>query len=206
MINLVKRLFFKKKESMVNRDDSIDYIEQALFIGRMAQEAGRYDDAIDNYNLVLQHRKDMPYDYFFRGTVKEDMGDYQGACEDYASAINLKNDDWRFYFNRAVMYIHLEEYYLAKVDLDKACELEPDAYEPLMRRGALLYHLYKNIYCIEDFDSALRIKPDEPSLYLMKARALVETCRFSEGREVLLEGLANCDNNEDILECLRALE
>lgn len=95
--------------------------------GISLHDAGRYDDAINQYNLALQSRPEFASAYNNRGNSFAFKRDFQQALKDQAKAIEIDPGYGRAWFNRAVTHFQLGNLQQAFYDLEQA---EKKGYRP----------------------------------------------------------------------------
>ena len=72
-----------------------EYFEQ----GFAKQLAEKYEEAIKNYNKVLELDKDFERAYVQRAYCRGKLEDYEGAIEDYKTGLSLNPNDPKTYYN-----------------------------------------------------------------------------------------------------------
>ena len=82
-------------------------IDQYFYIGRSRIYFGNYVSAIENLNIVIKLRPNLPEPYYFRGMAKHYIDDYRGAKNDYDKALDIKP-----FYPEAYMYRGMANYEL----------------------------------------------------------------------------------------------
>jgi protein O-mannosyl-transferase len=88
--------------------------------GISLHDVGRYDEAIQQYNLALQARPEFASAYNNRGNSHAFKRDFQSALADQTRAIELDPGFGRAWFNRAVTHFQLGRLQEAMHDLEQA--------------------------------------------------------------------------------------
>lgn len=119
--------------------DSTDYTHMLTKAGVFAN-AGRLQEAINTYSIVLDANPEYELGYYHRGETKERMGDLEGALEDYTMLITLNPEDSYPYTVRGRLYKAMKKDDLARADFLKTIELD-EAKEPEERMSFYAHFL-----------------------------------------------------------------
>ena len=84
---------------------------------------GQYQDAIVDFEQVIQLQPDNADAYYNRGLAKEVLGQYQSALADFAMALRMQPDYALAYYNRGSTKVTQKLFKDALVDLRTALEL-----------------------------------------------------------------------------------
>ena len=95
--------------------------------GISLHDAGKFDEAINQYNLALQSRPEFASAYNNRGNSFAFKRDFQNALKDQSKAIEIDPGYGRAWFNRAVTHFQLGNLGQALNDLNEA---EKRGYKP----------------------------------------------------------------------------
>ncbi|MGI8893494.1 MAG: tetratricopeptide repeat protein [Bacteroidia bacterium] len=95
--------------------------------GIALHDAGKFDEAIMQYNLAIETRPSFATAYNNRGNSYAFKRDFQKALHDHTKAIELDPSYGRAWFNRAVTYFQLSNLQAAYNDLQQA---ERNGYKP----------------------------------------------------------------------------
>lgn len=137
--------------------------------GRIALYNNQYVEAIENFNVAIEYKKDPFEEYFYRGIAKYNLGDYRGAAYDFTRTLEIHPFYSRAYHYRGVTYSAIMEKGKAIDDLNKAMEFDPYNAEVLISRGAVFLRMGKLKKALLDFDEALLIDSNIPEAYLNRA-------------------------------------
>lgn len=85
---------------------------------------GRYDEAIDEFGVVIQLKRDYPNAYYNRAELYFEKESFPQAIDDYTKAIELVDNDARYYNGRAHARFMLNNFDTAVEDYTQAVTLE----------------------------------------------------------------------------------
>jgi len=122
MKNYDSALMDFNKVLLLNHDH--DIVEKVLNIRAYTYiNAGRYKDAITEYDLMIKQNPNKPDLYFLKGYAAFKSGDLEGSLTNNSKAIELKPDYKEAFFNRSQTYNYLQKYKEALEDAQKAKSL-----------------------------------------------------------------------------------
>ena len=136
------------------------------FRGRLALQDGKYQSAIEQFNILAKLDTNSYWAYFYRGIAKFNLGDLRGAQSDFDHSIRINPIFTNGYHYRAISESRFGEYDLALDDLQRAIELRPGNTGLYFSRGVTYFLSQRFDLAIEDFDKYLRFEKDDPSAYL----------------------------------------
>lgn len=136
------------------------------FRGRLALQDGKYQSAIEQFNILAKLDTNSYWAYFYRGIAKFNLGDLRGAQSDFDRSIRINPIFTNGYHYRAITESRFGEYDLALDDLQRAIELRPGNTGLYFSRGVTYFLSQRFDLAIEDFDKYLRFEKDDPSAYL----------------------------------------
>lgn len=136
------------------------------FRGRLALQDGKYQSAIEQFNILAKLDTNSYWTYFYRGIAKFNLGDLRGAQSDFDHSIRINPIFTNGYHYRAITESRFGEYDLALDDLQRAIELRPGNTGLYFSRGVTYFLSQRFDLAIEDFDKYLRFEKDDPSAYL----------------------------------------
>ena len=113
---------------------------------------GQYENAIQEFDKVIQLDPDYAVAYYNRGYSYNKLGQYQTAINDYTEAIQLNPDYADSYINRGNSYHYLGQHQTAINDYTKAIQLDPDYARAYYNRGLSYYDLGQ--YTLANADEA----------------------------------------------------
>ena len=140
--------------------------QQFFYRGQHLLFEGRYQQAIDNFNKLLQLDPSLHDAYFFRGIGKYNLGDFLGSRTDFDRAIQIHPIFTLAYHYRAITHSRLGDYEKALDDLKEAIALRP-GYNGLYFSRGVTYLLSQQFNkAEEDFNRFIRHEPRVSEAYL----------------------------------------
>ena len=136
------------------------------FRGRQALSDGRYAQAIDSFNILLQLDPSDYWTYFFRGIAKYNLGDLRGAKNDFEKSIQINPIFTSGYHYLGITESRFGNYEVALAHLQKAIELRPGTDGLYFSRGVTYFLSQQFEKAVSDFDRYIRKQPKDPSAYL----------------------------------------
>lgn len=140
--------------------------QQFFYRGQQLLFEGRYQQAIDNFNKLIQLDPELHEAYFFRGIGKYNLGDFLGARTDFDKALAIHPIFTLAYHYRAITHSRLGDYEKALADLQEAIDLRP-GYNGLYFSRGVTYLLSQQFKLAEqDFNRFIRHEPRVSEAYL----------------------------------------
>ncbi|HPJ82539.1 MAG: tetratricopeptide repeat protein [Bacteroidales bacterium] len=140
--------------------------QQFFYRGQHLLFEGRYQQAIDNFNKLIQLDPNLHEAYFFRGIGKYNLGDFLGARADFDKALSIHPIFTLAYHYRAITNSRLGDYENALADLQEAIDLRP-GYNGLYFSRGVTYLLSQQFKLAEeDFNRFIRHEPRVSEAYL----------------------------------------
>ena len=137
-----------------------------FFRGRQALADGKYAQAIENFNILLQLDQNDYLTCFFRGIAKYNLGDLRGAKADFDMAVQINPVFTSGYHYRGITESRFGNYDLALADLQTAIDLRPGSEGLYFSRGVTYFLSQQFELAVRDFDKYIRKQPKDPSAYL----------------------------------------
>jgi tetratricopeptide (TPR) repeat protein len=128
-------------------------------------KAGRYQEAIDEFDFALLLDPYFTLAYNNRGLAYINLKQYQRAIADFNYAIQLNPQLALAYKNRGVAYVNLKEYQRAIADYDRVTHLQSRHAEAYNLRGVAYFGLKEYQKAIADFNYAIQLNPQFASAY-----------------------------------------
>lgn len=151
--------------------------------GRTALSDGKYAQAIENFNILIQLDTTDYWSYFYRGIAKYNLGDLRGAQKDFDRSVTLDPVFTNGYHYRAITKSRFGEYDAALEDLQKAISLRPGLTGLYFSRGVTYFLSQRFDEAVKDFNRYIRKEPDDPGAYLNRGASylfLADTTRALE--------------------------
>lgn len=128
--------------------------------GNTKFKAGKYAEAVKDYDQVLKLDPDHVVTWTNRGIAKDRLLDYRGAIEDFTKAIAINPKYVMAYTSRGLSKYNLKDYKNALLDYNKAIELSPKDAKAYNNRGLVRYGLKDFTGAIADYNKAISLKAD----------------------------------------------
>jgi tetratricopeptide (TPR) repeat protein len=130
-----------------------------------AAQKGNLDEAITDWNEVIQLNPNNAKAYYNRGLAKADHHDPDGAMTDYNEAIQLDPKNGAAYNSRGYAKSQLGDLSGAILDYNQAIELDPKDPEAYNNRGNAKLALDDLNGAIADFNETIRLNPRHVHAY-----------------------------------------
>ena len=161
IIALILLLSVGSREACAQYDKDVFY-----YRGRQALADGKYAQAIENFNILLQLDKNDYWTCFFRGIAKYNLGDLRGAKADFDLAVQINPVFTSGYHYRGITESRFGNYDQALADLQKAIDLRPGTEGLYFSRGVTYFLSQQFDLAVNDFDRYIRKQPKDPSAFL----------------------------------------
>lgn len=145
----------------------------------------RLDEALADFNAVIELDPNYSEYYFDRGNLLRRMGRHEEALADYEQAMRLSPPYPEVYYNRGDLRAELGDVTGALADYDYVLELDPDHLDTLINRAALLCELEELDAARRDVDAGLALAPDNAHLRCLLGRLEMEAGRTEQARAAL---------------------
>ena len=153
--------------SVGSREACAQYDKDVFYYrGRQALADGKYAQAIENFNILLQLDKKDYWTCFFRGIAKYNLGDLRGAKADFDMAVQINPIFTSGYHYRGITESRFGNYDQALADLQKAIDLRPGSEGLYFSRGVTYFLSQQFDLAVNDFDRYIRKQPKDPSAFL----------------------------------------
>jgi tetratricopeptide (TPR) repeat protein len=126
---------------------------------------GRLDDALVDFDSVIELDPNYPDYYFDRADIKRRLGDLGGALADYDTAVPLAPAFFELHYNRADLRVEVGDIAGAITDLSYVVELEPDQLDARMNLVSLMLDAGELAEARSHVEEGLRLHPEEPRLF-----------------------------------------
>lgn len=141
---------------------------------------GRTDEAMSDYNRVLQLDPDLAEGYNSRGLLHWGSKHAEEALADYGKAIALNPRMAKGYNNRAIVYYHLGRYDEALADYARAIESSPEYAEAYYNRGNLYKAAKRYDEALADYSKAIELKAGFVEAYINRGLTYDSMKRYKE--------------------------
>ncbi len=143
-------------------------------------EAGRLEDAVARFDMVIARVPGAAAPYVCRGDALQLLQRFEDAIESYDRAIALDGDVPEIYVNRGVALHSLGKFDAALVSTDRAIALDPGYAEAWSNRGNALRKLHRHDEALQSYARAIALRPDFADAYVNRAGAFEELDRAAE--------------------------
>jgi tetratricopeptide (TPR) repeat protein len=139
--------------------------------GRVYAALGRLEEALADFDTVIELDPNYPDYYFDRADIRRQLGDRRGALADYDHATTLTAPFHELHYNRADLLVDLDDRDGARRELAYVIELEPDQLDARVNLVGLLIEDGETEAAQSYTDEGLRLHPNDPRL--LHARGLL---------------------------------
>lgn len=171
-------------------------------------DQGKYDEAIAEFQKVLQSDPNLAPVHYNLGVAYERKNQPADAQAQYQEAIRLKPDFGEAYLSLGNSYLAEKKSDKAMEAFSKAAELMPDNYDAFYNLGASCSNLSKYPEAEAAFRKATQIKPNEPIAHYLLGMALYGQSKNAEAKvefQKYLELNPNAADRKDVEELLNSL-
>jgi tetratricopeptide (TPR) repeat protein len=168
-------------------------------------EAGRYHDALADYDAVLKTVPDHVASHYGRGKALWRTGDLVGAKVAFDKAVVLGPDNVRALFNRGYFRMELEDFAGAVEDFSRVIALDPKNVSAYVNRGNAYSGLKNLENALSDYDAAQQLNPDHVSIYRGRGRVYQMRRNFDLARADYEQGLKLVPTDEWLKNALAGL-
>jgi len=122
-------------EESVWAEDLVAQVVVFFYRGNAYADLNRYEEAVADYDRVIQINQQHAEVYNNRGIVYADLGQYEQTIADYDRAIQINPQFAEAYNNRGIAYRNLGQSEQAIADYDHAIQINPQFAEAYSNRG-----------------------------------------------------------------------
>lgn len=153
----------------LDRNDEL--IQAILARGVAFRTLGRYEEAIETLNLILEADPLNAKLLEVRGDTYIISKRFEEAVADYSKALELSPDDSRLLAKRGEAYRQADRYDEALIELNRSLNIDPNYATALTSRGLALQMLKRFNEALCDLNRAIELKPGDP--LVLGARGLL---------------------------------
>ena len=161
----------------------------AVMRGRVAAQAGRYQDAAQEFRRALAVRPESVEARVDLGSVLFRMGDRSGAMEQFREALRLDPGNVTAHFNLGALLAEGSERDEARAHLEAAVAGRPDDAEARRLLARALRDDGRLPEALAQYRRAVELAPGDEAARLGEAETLVRLGRYGEARRRLDEAL-----------------
>lgn len=152
--------------------------------------AGKYDEALKDFNRAIEINPKSDEAFFLRGNLYATRANYDKAIRDFSTAIELNSENASFYYERARSYSSKDELILLLDDSNTAIRLNPELAQAYYQRGVGSYMLREKEKALKDWKKVVELATREIETisnnecqydnYLLRAIVYKATGNFSQ--------------------------
>ncbi len=142
--------------------------------GDLYYRTGSYDNAIRDFNKVLQINPGDEAALNNRGSTWFAKKNYQKAIQDYSESLKINPENGQTYHNRSLIRLEQGNYELSIRDSSEAIRINPGNYYAYINRGSARFGLGEIDKAIEDYTKAISINPENSGAYYNRSVVLLE--------------------------------
>jgi len=161
---------------VISKDQTI--YEAYINRGNALKNENKNNQALADFNKVIELNPKYALAYYNRGTVFEDEKKYDLALADYNKAIELNPVFSPAYNNRGNLFANINNYDQALTDFNKAIKLNPDYSQAYNNRGNLFVNTNKIDQALADFSKAVELNPGNAKAYNNRGNVLVNKKKY----------------------------
>ncbi|WP_425476390.1 tetratricopeptide repeat protein [Paraflavitalea speifideaquila] len=148
--------------------------EQLLYKANLLSQAGKFDQAIDIYTVVIKSNDQIQLAWYERGLAYQATRKYGQALADYDRVMALKTQDTRYGGEGSKMQVNFNEAFFQRAQVKFYVDSLESAYADFQ---TLLVSNYKNASCLL-WQGAILVKKGEQDSacpFFIKAKTLAAT-------------------------------
>ncbi len=139
--------------------------------GHNSFNRGKYDYAMEYYNLALKYDEQRAEAYLGRGAIWLKKKDYDRAIINFTEALAINSSYASAYFNRALALEEKGNFDSAIADCSKGLDIDQSNDMPYLLRGDIWTEKGNYERAIDDYTNALRINPISDRAYSSRANS-----------------------------------
>lgn len=152
--------------------------------GSMCAQAGKFAEAIDNYQRAIQIKPDFALGYLNLGTVLQKQGKFDDAIAQFNKTLELKPDCIEAYGKLGNLLIGREKFDEAIAQYQKVIQMQPDAVEAHFNFGTALLEQGKIYQAIAAFQKVLELQPNNAEAYSNLGVAIYRQFKQTDRRNI----------------------
>lgn len=164
---------------------------------------GKYEEALKDFNFVLNAHPDHADSYFNRAIVNENLQDYSSAIKDYTQAIALQPNFLMAYHYRGMVRFKMEDLYGALSDFTKALDLGRGVSMEIKQakefglnssglffcRAAVYQKLGEYDKAVADYSQSLLIDPSNAKAYFNRGAAYIKLAEYKKAQQDMIRAV-----------------
>jgi tetratricopeptide (TPR) repeat protein len=148
--------------------------------GQLKAEAGRNEEAIQDFNEAIQADGKRWRAFHNRGVLLAQAGEFEKAFDDFNQTIEFKPNFSKAYSNRGALFVVAGNLQAAAEDYDEAIQLDPQL--AIAHRGyARACHLMGDLeQAMRLYDRAVELNPQDAYAIASRADVMTDIGRYEE--------------------------
>ena len=134
--------------------------EAYMNLGITYSDMGRYDKAVENFELAVTHFEQTHEAYYGLGQVREQMGDFDKAIDAYKLALKENSRFGAAHFRIGTIYNKQSKRSDAVNHLEKSLQIDPTNADAYYQLGQTYLALDQKLKAEKAFRGALALVPD----------------------------------------------
>ncbi len=135
---------------------------------------GKFDEAVADFNLVIQADSQNTVARINRGYAYYELGKTEEAMTDFDQAIKINPNFAAAYINRGNVFSKNEDYDQAVIDFNHALQINPQFAIGYFNRGNTFRELKKYKEALADYEQVIKIDPGYAPAYYNRASLYIE--------------------------------
>lgn len=165
-VNVVKNYFIKTYNLQIDMDwesssayelNRLKASEKDYNRGLDSIYSGKYQQAINDFDKVIEIYPNFAAAYNYRGAAHYKLGNHQQAINDFSKAIEIDPKLAEAYFGRGNVFFKLGSYQQSINDYNKALELNPKFIHAYINRGNVFVKLGNRDVAIQNYKMAAQL-------------------------------------------------
>lgn len=142
------------------------------------QNAGNYEQAIEDYTRAIELKPDDARSYDNRGLTHQKIGDYSLAINDFTTAVAINPSYAKGYVDRGDLRWEQGDLVNAADDYTRAISIDPDAKDLYLNRAKLYSDQQEYSLALMDLNKALQLDPRYFKAYINRGIIYYDIGRY----------------------------
>lgn len=177
-----------------------EYLER----GRVYLERKLYDNALGDFQTVIDMDKSISVVYYYRARIHKEQGRLPEALADYNTCIRVNSGDYVALEGRGNLYADTGQYKKALRDYRAAIGMNKTWWILYFDRGLIFGRRKAYHRAIKNYSLAIRFEPNESFLYGLRGMAYFDVANYEKAVSDLSMAIA-LDPEDDISYSLRGM-
>jgi tetratricopeptide (TPR) repeat protein len=174
-------------------------VAQNFLKGLSLYQEGKYSEAVDSFNQVLQIEPNYTKAHFLKGSSLYQEGKYSEAVDSFNQVLQIEPNYVKTQFREASSLYKAGNYNNAHESFKQLLQIDSNNTDVLYYDGLSLYNLERYIEAIAMFNRALALEPTNTNVLLYKGLSLYNLERYNEAIAMFNRALALEPTNTNVL-------